>query len=247
MTCAPTSSRRAAQLRFASSSKRAMSSTTTVTSFPLRAASTRISISSESVPVRYTVCLMAITFGSFAVVRMNSITGRNDWKGWCSRTSFFFRFSKRSPWPSERRVAGRARHAGLERRVLERGLVHLVGHLAQAIEVHRAVDPVQVRLLQRELLQQEVHHVLRAVVGDLEAHGVAEVPVQELALERGVQVLDLLLVDEEVGVARHPELVAALGVHPGEELAHVRVQDGGEKDDRILGSVDRLRRVRVRL
>jgi hypothetical protein len=40
-----------------------MSSTTTVTSLPLRAASTRISISSESVPVRYTVCLMAITFG----------------------------------------------------------------------------------------------------------------------------------------------------------------------------------------
>ena len=43
---------RAAQLRFASSSKRAISSTTTVTSLPLRAASTRISISSESVPVR---------------------------------------------------------------------------------------------------------------------------------------------------------------------------------------------------
>ena len=104
-TWAPTSSRRAAQLRFASSSKRAISSTTTVTSFPLRAASMRISISSESVPVRYTVCLMAMTFGSSAVVRMKSITGRKDWNGWCSRTSCFFSTSKRS---AELKGAGRA-------------------------------------------------------------------------------------------------------------------------------------------
>jgi hypothetical protein len=33
------------------------------------------------VPVRYTVCLMAMTLGSAAVVRMNSITGANDWYG----------------------------------------------------------------------------------------------------------------------------------------------------------------------
>jgi hypothetical protein len=62
----------------ASSSKRAISSTTTVTSLPRLAASIRISISSESVPVRYTVCLMAITRGSVTEVPMKSITGSKD-------------------------------------------------------------------------------------------------------------------------------------------------------------------------
>ena len=49
-----------------------------------------------------------------------------------------------------------------------------------------------------ELLEQELDHVLRAVVGHLQPHRVAEVAVQELALQRGVEVLDLLLVHEEV-------------------------------------------------
>ena len=43
---------------FASSSKRAISSTTTVTSLPRRAASISASISTELTPVRYTVCLI---------------------------------------------------------------------------------------------------------------------------------------------------------------------------------------------
>ncbi len=64
---------------FASSSKRAISSTTTVTSLPRRAASISASISSELTPVRYTVCLTATTSGSSAARRMNSTTGSNDW------------------------------------------------------------------------------------------------------------------------------------------------------------------------
>ena len=51
----------------------------------------------------------------------------------------------------------------------------------------------------------------------------------------GAQVLDLLLVDEEVGVARDAELVAAQHVHAGEQLAHVRVQDRGQEDEGVLG------------
>ena len=45
----------------ASSSKRAISSTTTVTSLPARAASMSVCMITESVPVRYTVCLIATT------------------------------------------------------------------------------------------------------------------------------------------------------------------------------------------
>ena len=51
-TCAPTASRRSAQLMLASSSKRAFSSTTTITSLPRCAASISRSISGDSLPVR---------------------------------------------------------------------------------------------------------------------------------------------------------------------------------------------------
>ena len=123
---------------------------------------------------------------------MKSITGRNDWNGWCSSTSCFFSTSNRSP-----RVE-RRRQPGLERRVLEVRALDLVGHLAQAVQVDRALDAVQVGVAQAELLQQELDHARRAVVGHFQAHRVAEVAVQQLALQRGVQVLDLLLVDEQV-------------------------------------------------
>ena len=51
-TCAPTASSRSAQLMLASSSKRAFSSTTAITSLPRRAASISRSISGDSLPVR---------------------------------------------------------------------------------------------------------------------------------------------------------------------------------------------------
>ena len=72
---------------FACSSKRASSSTTTVTSLPPRAASISARMSSEFVPVRYTVCLMATTVGSTAACRIKLITGLNDSYGWCNKMS----------------------------------------------------------------------------------------------------------------------------------------------------------------
>ena len=132
--------------------------------------------------------------------------------------------------------AERRRQARHERRVLERRAIDLLGHFAQPIQVHRPFDAIEVRLAQPELLQQELHHAERGVVGHFEPHGVAEVAMQQLSLQRGVQVLDLLLVDEEVGVARDAELVAADDIHAGEELADMGVQYRGEKDERILGA-----------
>ena len=78
-TWAPTSSSLVAQLMLASSSKRAISSTTAVTSLPFSAARMRDSISTESVPVRYTVILMATTAGSVAAWLSRSITGVKLW------------------------------------------------------------------------------------------------------------------------------------------------------------------------
>ena len=60
----------------------------TVTSLPLRAASTSALTTAESEPERYSVCLIASTSGSRAAWRMKSATGVNAWKGWCSTMSF---------------------------------------------------------------------------------------------------------------------------------------------------------------
>src|SRR6185503_9597685 len=136
----------------------------------------------------------------------------------------------------------RRRQSRLERGKLEVRALDLVGHRAQPVEVHRAVHAVQIAFAQRELLQQEFDHALRAVIRHLQPHRVAEVAVEQLALQRGVQVLDFLFFDEQVGIARDAELVAALHVHAGEQLAHVRVQDRRQEHERVLGIAgDRLR------
>ena len=121
-----------------------------------------------------------------------------------------------------------------ERRELEVGPVDLVGHAHHPDEVHRPVDAVEVRAVEPELLEQERGHALRHRVVHLEAHGVAEMALRKLALQCLLEVLDLLLLDEEVGVARHPELVAAQHAHAREELADVRVKDGREEREVVL-------------
>jgi hypothetical protein len=101
---------------------------------------------------------------------------------------------------------GQARREGL---VLEVGPVHLLGNAHEAHQVHGAAHRVEVVALEPELREQEPRHRLRHVVRDFQAHRVAEVALRQFALERLAQVLHLLLLDEEVGVARHAELVAA--------------------------------------
>ena len=48
-------------------------------------------------------------------------------------------------------------------------------------QVDRAADPVEIRLAELELLEQEMGEPVGAVVGDLQAHAVAVAPRQELA------------------------------------------------------------------
>ncbi len=110
----------------------------------------------------------------------------------------------------------------------------------QAREVDRALHRVEVVALEAELGEQEARHRLRHVVGHLEAHRVAEVALRQFALQRLAQVLHLLLLDEEVGVARDPELVAAQHVHAREELGHLRVQDRCQENEIIRPGGDPL-------
>ena len=56
---------------------------------------------------------------------------------------------------------------------------------------------------------------------DLEAHGPAELAAPQLDLDGGEEVLGLLLLEGEVGVAAHAEGGGGLHLHPGEQLAEV--------------------------
>jgi hypothetical protein len=127
------------------------------------------------------------------------------------------------------------RQAGTERREFQVGALHLVGHVDEPGEVDRPVHAVEVFLAQVELREEVVRDLLRAVVGDLEPHLVAELAVRKLAAQRGAQVLDLLLVHEQLAVARDAELVAVDHLHAGEELRDVGVQHRGQEHEIVLG------------
>ena len=131
--------------------------------------------------------------------------------------------------------------AGAEGTELEVVALHPVGYLHQAHQIDRAGDAVEVGVVQVELRQQELGHRVRAVVGDLEAHAVAKVALREFALDLGAQVLDFFLVDEEVAVARHAELVTAEHGHSGKQFADEGVQYRREEDEAVLAIAQALR------
>jgi hypothetical protein len=134
----------------------------------------------------------------------------------------------------ERRGPGRH-----ERRVAQRVDVDLVDQRGEAHQVDRAVAAVELVVAELELREQEPREVLGAAVGDLEAQRHAELPVRQLALQRLAQVLDLLLVEPQVGVARHAELRVRHDLAPGKEAAEVLVQDRGEQQERVVAGAQR--------
>ena len=71
--------------------------------------------------------------------------------------------------------------------------------------------------LEVELAQQQLAHLGRHPMVDLEAHGATEAPAAQLHLDRGEQVVGFLLLEGEVGVARDAERHEVDDVHPGEE------------------------------
>ena len=79
-TCAPTSSSARDQRMFRRSSKRALSSTRQTACLPFSAASISDGTSAESSEVRYTVILIASTFGSSTACLTNRSTlVANEW------------------------------------------------------------------------------------------------------------------------------------------------------------------------
>ena len=124
----------------------------------------------------------------------------------------------------------RRRQFGAERRVVQARPVDAGEHARQ---VHRAVHLVGVLLGQFELLQQILDQVAGAVVGHFQAHFVTVATGQQLALQRAGQILHVL-VHFQVGVARYPELVAAGGLHAGEQVADVGVDHRGQENKVVV-------------
>ena len=78
-------------------------------------------------------------------------------------------------------------------------------------------------------MHEHVAHVVGHLRRDLEAHGPPEAAPAQLHLDRGQQVVGLVLVEHEVGVAGDPEGVVLADDHVGEQ----RPQLGG--DDLLQG------------
>ncbi len=127
------------------------------------------------------------------------------------------------------------RQARREGGELEVGAVDEVGEGHEAVEIHRPVVHEEVVELEFELRQQEVCDLGGAVVGHLQADLVTVTARRQLPLDGPQQIFHLLLVHEQVRVAGHPELIAPLDLHPGEEVIHMGVDDGGEKH-KVVGT-----------
>src|SRR2546423_15654924 len=82
------------------------------------------------------------------------------------------------------RIAQTVGHSRQERRVLELVDVDLLDQGRHPREVDRPFAAIEIEVLQLELLQQEGRQVLRAVRGDFEAHGKAELALRQFTPER---------------------------------------------------------------
>ena len=142
----------------------------------------------------------------------------------------------------EHRVALLER-ARLERRELQIGALHQVVDLDHPVEVDRAVDAVHGVVGQLEVLQQRAHDRLGAVGRDLQAHRAEVTAALQLVAQRQRQVLDLVLVDDQLGVACHPELVGALDLHPREQLVHELRQHRRQEHEIVLAARGLLRQL----
>ena len=69
-----------------------------------------------------------------------------------------------------------------------------------------------------ELAQQQLEHLLADAGLHLEPHGAAEAPAAQLHLDGGEQVVGLLLLRGEVGVAGDPEHACSSTTMPGNRL-----------------------------
>ena len=123
-----------------------------------------------------------------------------------------------------RRGDRRPRH-GLEVRPVE------LGDRPQPGQVQHPADLVAVGLAETQAAQQQGSRGGRHRPLDLEPDGRAEPPAPELLLDRQEEVVRLVLLDLEVGVAGDPEEMVLLDLHAAEQRVEVGLDDLVEQDE----------------
>jgi hypothetical protein len=193
---------------FAASSKRARSSTTAVTSLPLRAAATSASTSGDSGPGAVERHLEGEDVGVDGGLAHEVDHGANDWNGWCSSMSPLRAMSsKTSSAPSS--------GGPCCRRVLQVGPIDEVVDRDDAVQVDRPIDAVELGGVEGERRAgTEISYGLH-VAATSSRTASPKLRSCELALHGAEQVVGLFLVDPQVAVARHAELVAPEMRMPG--------------------------------
>ena len=96
-----------------------------------------------------------------------------------------------------------------------------LGQRHQPRRVQRAVDQVEVVRGQAQRLEQRLAHDRRALVINLQPHGVPLAAVVQLVLDRLEQVRRLLLVNVKLAVARHAERPVAQQLRAREQIGQV--------------------------
>ena len=123
-------------------------------------------------------------------------------------------------------------HGGREGRILQLAPVE-ARERHEVARAERPVHLVDLVLGDLELLLEELSHALGRLRGDLEAHDRAEAAAPHLLLDRGEEVGGFVLLDLDVGVARHAKEVRGDDFEAGEELREIRLDERLEKQ--VLG------------
>ena len=116
--------------------------------------------------------------------------------------------------------------------VLQLGALHVV-HREQPAQVDRRCVCEHVVVGQLQLVADQFERLGGDVVLDLEAHRLAEASATQLHLDRGEQVVGLLVLDGEVRVAGDPEAHAVEHLHAGEQLGEVHRDDLLERHEAL--------------
>ena len=103
----------------------------------------------------------------------------------------------------------------------------------QPAEVERADALVDGVVVEVELADEQLAHLGGDPGVDLEAHGRAEAAAAQLDLDRGEQVVGLLLLEREVGVAGDPEGEGLHDLHAREQLVEVGGDDLLERHEAL--------------
>ena len=128
-------------------------------------------------------------------------------------------------------IRSRSGMLGVNGGVLELGAVDDVIHRHQTVEIDRSGDLVQIIPGEAELFEQVRQYLVRTIVRGLEANCIAVAARSQFALDSAQQIIDFLLLDEQIAVARHPELVAAAHAHALEQPRHEGLDDGAEEHE----------------